>query len=240
MAARVIVGYVPGRGPLHRAHPFTALVLAGTVVVLAFALPAPRGPLALAVGLAALALLAGLPRVLLTAVGFSLPFWFFLGLIHGVIGDAPLEALTVGAQISAMLVAFLLVLATVHPARLADALLQRGVPFSMAYLLSATLQAVPRLRRRAADIVDAQRCRGLRVEGSVWRRLRAMVPLAVPLALGALGEVDERAMALDARGAAAPAHRTPLDPPPDPTSQRVVRWLLAAGAVAVIAWRVLA
>lgn len=236
----MIVGYVAGRSPLHQAHPFTALVLAGTVVVLAFALPAPQGPMALAVALTALALLAGLPRVLLTALGFSLPFWFFLGVIHGVIGDAPLRALTVAAQITAMLIAFLLVLATVHPARLVDALLQRGVPFSLAYLLSATLQAVPRLRRQAGDIVDAQRCRGLRVRGSAWRRVRAIVPLAIPLVLGALGEVDERAMALDARGVAAPAHRTPLEPPPDSISQRLVRWLLAAAAVAVIVWRVAA
>jgi energy-coupling factor transport system permease protein len=235
----MIVGYVAGKSPLHQAHPFTGIVLAGTVVVLAFALPAPQGPAALAVALAALALLAGLPRVLLAALGFSLPFWFFLGVIHGVIGDVPLRALTVGAQITAMLIAFLLVLATVHPARLVDALLQRGVPFSLAYLLSATLQAVPRLRRQAADVVDAQRCRGLRVQGSVWRRVRAIVPLAIPLVLGALGEVDERAMALDARGAAAPAHRTPLEPPPDSISQRIARWLLAAGAAAVIVWRII-
>lgn len=234
----MIVGYVAGRSPLHQAHPFTALALAGTVVVFAFALPAPQGPVALAAALTALALLAGLPRVLLTALGLSLPFWFFLGVIHGVIGDAPLRALTVAAQITAMLIAFLLVLATVHPARLVDALLQRGVPFSLAYLLSATLQAVPRLRRQASDIVDAQRCRGLRVRGSVWRRVRAIVPLAIPLVLGALGEVDERAMALDARGAAAPAHRTPLEPPPDSTSQRIVRWLLVAAAGALIVWRV--
>lgn len=234
----MIVGYAAGRSPLHRSHPFTGLVLAGTVVVLAFALPAPQGPVALAVALTALVLLARLPRVLLTALGVSLPFWFLLGVIHGVLGAAPLRALTVGAQITAMVIAFLLLLATVHPARLVDALLQRGVPFSLAYLLCATLQTVPRLRRQAAGIIAAQRCRGLRVRGSVWRRVGAIVRLAVPLVLGALGEVDERAMALDARGAAAPAQRTPLEPPPDSLSQRVVRWLLAAASVAVIVWRV--
>jgi energy-coupling factor transport system permease protein len=235
-----LVGYVPGRSPLHQAHPFTALVLAGTVVVLAFALPAPQGPAALAVALAALALLAGLPRVLLTALGFSLPFWFFLAVIHGVTGESALRVLTVGSQISAMLIAFLLALATVHPARLVDALLQRGVPFSLAYLLSATLQAVPRLRRQATDIVEAQRCRGLRVRGSIWRRVSAIVPLAIPLVLGARGEAGERAMALDARGAAAPAHRTPLEPPADSIAQRIARWLLAAAAVAAVVWRIAA
>ncbi len=234
----MIVGYVAGKGPLHEAHPFTGLVLAGTVVILAVALPAPQGPAALAVALTALALLAGLPRVLLTALSFSMPVWFFLGVIHGVIGDAPLRALTVGAQIAAILIAFLLVLATVHPARLVDALLQRGVPFSLAYLLAGALQAVPRLRRQAADIVNAQRCRGLRVRGSVWRRVRAIVPLAIPLVLGVLGEVDERAMTLDARGVAAPAHRTALKPPPDSIPQRIVRWLLTAAAAALIVWRI--
>jgi energy-coupling factor transport system permease protein len=233
----VIVGYVAGDSPLHEAHPFTGLVLAGAVAVIAFALPAPQGPAALVVALTALALLAGLPRVLLSALGFSLPVWLFLGVMHAVVGDALLRALTVGAQITAVLIALLLVLATVQPARLADALLQRGVPFSLAYLLAATLQAVPRLRRRAAEIVAAQRCRGLRVQGSLWRRVRAIGPLAFPLMLGALGETEERAMALDARGAAAPAHRTPLKPPPDSIPQRIARWLLATAAVAVLVWR---
>jgi energy-coupling factor transport system permease protein len=234
----IVVGYRPGVSLLHRAHPFTNLTLAGTVVVLAFALPVPIGPLVLTGVLVAFALVAGLPRVLATALAFAAPFWLFLTLIHVVFGDSPMRALTVGGQITAILIAFLLALTAVHPARLVDALLDRGVPFAFAYLLAATLQSVPRLQERAGAILDAQRCRGLNVTGSLWRRARAVVPLAVPLVLGALAEVDERTVALEARGAASAARRTALDPPPDTAVQRTLRWGFLAAAIAVVVARI--
>lgn len=236
----MIVGYAPGGSFLHRTHPFTPFALAAATVVWAFALPPPAGPVALTGALAALGLAARLPRVLAGAFLMATPFWVFLLLIHWAFGDDPLRAVTVGAQITALLVAFLLVIAVVHPARLVDALVARRVPFAAAYVLAATLQAVPRLRDRARAILDAQRCRGLRVRGSVWRRARAVIPLALPLVLGALAEVEERALALEARGAGAVRRRTPLDPPHDTVGQRVLRWVLLAGAVAAVALRVAA
>ncbi len=235
----MIVGYTPGRGFLHRAHPFTPFALAGAAIVWAFALPAPTGPALLAVVLAAVALAARLPGALGTALVMAAPFWVFLLLIHWGFGDTPGRALVVGSQVTAILVAFLMVVAAVHPARLVDALVARRVPFAVAYLLAATLQAVPRLRERARAILDAQRCRGLRVSGSVWNRVRAVVPLTVPLVLGALAEVDQRALALEARAAAGVRHRTPLAPPSDTTGERVLRWSMAAGAVAAVLLRVL-
>jgi energy-coupling factor transport system permease protein len=53
-----------------------------------------------------------------------------------------------------------------------------------------------------------------------------VVPLSIPLVLGALAEVDERALALEARGAGSPARHTPLNPPPDSIVDRAVRWSL--------------
>lgn len=236
----MIVGYHPGTGLLHRAHPFTALALAGAVALLAFILPGPVGPSVLMAGVIFVVTLARLSRVLVTAAFLAVPMWAFAVLLHGFFGDDAARAVTLGARITAMIVMFLAVLAAVHPARLVDALLARGIPFSMAYLFSATLQAVPRLRQRGQQVLDAQRCRGLRFSGSMWRRARAVVPLAVPLVLGALSEVDQRAMALEARGAASPARRTPLEPPQDSTSDRVIRWLLLLVVVGSVVTRVIA
>lgn len=234
----MIVGYRAGAGLLHRAHPYTPLTIAASTAVMAFTLPAPAGPLVLVGLLVTLALLARVPAVLLTAVVVAGPFWFFLVVIHVVVGDDPGRAVTVGSRITAMLVAFLLVLATVHPARLVDALLERRWSFQSAYLLSATLQAVPRLRDRGRGILEAQRCRGLRVRDSVWHRVRALVPLAIPLVLSSLMEVDARALALEARAAHGPQPRTPLDPPADHWFGRAARAVLLLAAAAAFAWRV--
>ncbi|MSR06807.1 MAG: energy-coupling factor transporter transmembrane protein EcfT [Gemmatimonadetes bacterium] len=230
------VGFVPGSGPLHRAHPFTPLAIAASTAVLAFALPVPFGPMILAGVLLLLVLVERAP-VLKPALLTALPFWFFLYVIHGVFGKHPVIALGLSARVFAIVLGFLLALATVHPGRLVDALAERGVPFSFSFLLTATLQAVPRLRARATEILAAQRCRGLRVRGSIWRRAAAVIPLAVPLVLSAVAEVDERAIALEARGMGGVTNRTPLHPPPDSAVQRLIRWGLAAGTVTAIAVR---
>ena len=234
------LGYRPGTGLLHRTHPFTTVTLAAAVSVLAFLLPGPAGPWMLVLALCAIAVAAQVTPALVTAAAFSAPFWVFLVVIHGVLGGDFAAALVLAGRITAILTVFLLLLASVHPGRLVDAMLQRGVPFGFAYLLAATLQAVPQLQQRAATILAEQRCRGLRVGGSIWRRARAVVPLAVPLVLGALAEVDERALALEVRGAASEARRTPLEPPLDPPADRAARWLLLASVVGTAAWRVLA
>jgi len=234
-----VIGYQPGSGLLHRAHPFTALGVALAVVVLAFALPGPWGPVWLALAVLGVAFLEGVPSVLGTALAIAAPFWVFLLIIHGVFAGVPLRGVALAGRITAMVVVFLVVLSAVHPGRLIDALVQRRVPFAVAYLLAATLQSVPRLRQRARTILDAQRCRGLRFRGSPWQRGRALIPLVVPLVLGALAEVDERTMALEARGAGNVVRRTPLDPPPDTATDRMVRALLVLGVLAVLAVRIL-
>ncbi len=233
-----MIGYRPGHGVLHRAHPFTVGAIGIAVAILAFALPAPAGPLGLAAGAVLLVLAARAAHLLLPALAMSIPFWLLLAVLHVVLGDDPVLAVTVGARIAAILLVLLLVLAVVEPARLVDALAAGRVPFAVAYLLSSTLQAVPRLRDRARTILEAQRCRGLRVRGSLGRRVAAIAPLAIPLVLGALAEVDERAFALEARGAAVVERRTPLRLPPDSAGQRVLRWLLVVGAVVVAVARV--
>jgi energy-coupling factor transport system permease protein len=235
----MIVEYQAGHGILHRAHPFTNLTLVGSVAVLAFVLPAPGGPLVLGAALVTLAIAAGLARILLPAAVVVAPFWGFLLLIHGLLGGEPLRALTFGGRIGTMVLGFLMLLVTIHPARLVDALVARRVPFAFAYLLSATLQAVPRLRDRGRQILEAQRCRGLRVRGSLFRRIGAIVPLTVPLVLGALAEVDDRAMALESRGGGRAVRRTPLDPPVDTMADRSARWVMAVGTLVAVLLQVL-
>ena len=232
------VGYVPGNGPLHRAHPFTPVTLAAVLAVLAFVLPAPFGPVALCIVAIALAMFERIPAILKPAILTSLPFWGFAFLIHGLIRGLPWVALGLATRITTVVVAFLTLLAVVEPARLVDALVERRLPFSFAYMFAATLQAVPRLRNRAREILDAQRCRGLSLGGSVFKRGRAIVPLALPLILTALAEVDERAFALEARGAAHVTRRTVLHPPMDHPRERAMRWGLLVVLAAAIVLRI--
>src|SRR5258705_13888854 len=107
------VGYVPGTGPLRRAHPFTALALALSLAILAFALPAPVGTALLGVLVLALPLIERVPGVLVPAALTLLPFWVFLFVIHGIFRGAPLTALTIASRVTTLVVAFLTTLAVV-------------------------------------------------------------------------------------------------------------------------------
>jgi len=249
-----MIGFRAGNSPLHRAHPYTPLALATALLCLVFAATTPTDAGLLVACAIALAVASGAPGyVARPALTLALPTWLLLLVLHGVLGPAPLEprlgllvsrpglerALLLGGRITAILFAFLTVLATVSPARLVEAMTERGVGFGATYLLVSTLTLVPRLRARAAQILEAQQCRGLKLGGSPVARVAALSPLVLPLVLGALMEVDEQVLALDSRGVTSGVTRTALDPPDDTTLEWVVRWLCVIVVVAAWGARVL-
>src|SRR4029078_11550254 len=76
-----------------------------------------------------------------------------------------------------LLVVFLasiLFLVTTLADDLLEALVARGVSHRSAFVVLSAVQLVPRLQVRAGSILDAQRARGLAVDGSLVRRLRAL------------------------------------------------------------------
>ncbi len=249
-----MIGFRPGTSVLHRAHPYTPLSVAAALLCLVFAARTPVLVIGLVVTAVAFAVLGGVLRYAMRpALVLALPTWVLLFVIHGLFGPDPhyavgalqvsepglARAVVLGGRITAILFASLTVLATVSPARLVEAMTERGVSFGTTYLLVSTLTLVPRLRARAAQILEAQQCRGLQLRGSPWARVAALGPLVLPLVLGALMEVDEQVLALDTRGAAKGMHRTALDPPPDSTAQWLVRWLCMIVVLAAWCTRVL-
>ena len=211
-------------------HPFTLLAIAIALPALAWILPVPWGGLGSVVVGLGLAATAGVP-VIRTVVFTAAPFWLFLFLLHGVAG-----MVATGLRLTTMIASFLWLGAALPPPRLVEAMVAAGWPVTAAYLLSATLSAVPKLRERAVRIADAQRCRGLRTRGGPLVRLAALRAIALPLVLSALHEVDERALALETRGLAHGVRRTALAPPPDRPVERFARWGLLVGCVAALIW----
>ncbi|OQA46934.1 MAG: Energy-coupling factor transporter transmembrane protein EcfT [Chloroflexi bacterium ADurb.Bin325] len=237
---------------LHRLNPLTTLALVGFCLVAGLALPGPWGPYA--VFLLVLLLAAWgqvLPDLLRDALKIALPFAVSVFLIQGlfwtggtpVVGLGPLslkrEGLLFAAQstghILAVVGSFLLLSLTTRPDALMRTLDQRGLPKALTYVVLATIQIAPRFQAKANTILDAQRSRGLETEGGVRQRVRALLPLVVPLILGSLIDIEERAMSLEARGFSRTGEKTSLLVLPDSAAQRIARWLLLVGMVAVVA-----
>jgi energy-coupling factor transporter transmembrane protein EcfT len=199
----------------------------------------------------AIALAAGLGRSLTPYVLATLPIvvsillvntFFYPGATDVIVALGPLTATWTGLaqalQATLRVEAFALSVALLGLSTSTDDLLDdlehRGVGRRAIFVIGSAIRTIPRMAERAGEIVDAQRARGLDTEGSVLRRIRGVVPLAGPLILSALSEVEERTMALEARAFSAPGRRTTLRPITDRPWERVLRWALVVAAVALL------
>ena len=242
--------FIAGTSWLHRRHPLTKALGLAFVLLAAFLLPPLALPI-LAFALLALAAAVGLlrplvramriPALLLTSI-LVVNALFFPGATDRLIELGPFavsrEGLTFGL-ISAgrLVVAFLasvLFLFTTLADDLLESMVARGASHRIAFVILSAVQMVPRMQTRAASILEAQQARGLRIEGSLLRRMRALVPLIGPVLLGSLIDVRERTFALEARGFGARPGRTAYRTVTDPPADRVMRLVLLASCVCVV------
>jgi energy-coupling factor transporter transmembrane protein EcfT len=85
--------------------------------------------------------------------------------------------------------------------------------------------------------MDAQQSRGLRLEGSLIQRGRALIPLVVPLVLGSIVDVEQRAMALEARGFSRPGPKSSYLQLVDSQWQSILRAALIVLSVLAVVGR---
>lgn len=142
------------------------------------------------------------------------------------------------SRILTMVASFLILLLTTHPSDLMSDLTRRGVPGNLSYVITSTLQIIPQMQAKATMIIDAQRSRGLETSGSLLNRTKALVPLVGPLVFGSLVEVEERAIAIEARAFTSPLEKTSLREIPDRPAERWVRWLFLLMVVLAIGLRI--
>ena len=156
--------------------------------------------------------------------------------------DATVEGVDFAAQTVLRLFAIStsigLFILTTDPRAFVLDLERRGVTPRAAFVAVATIEAVPTLVERAAVIGESQRARGLDTEGSFRARLRGILPLVGPVILTSLTDVEERSLALETRAFSRPGKRHLLWTMTDTTWERVVRWLLVGGFVALVAFRI--
>jgi energy-coupling factor transport system permease protein len=247
--------YTTTTSPLHRLHPLTKLTGALQLILLAYIVNWPLAPVVAFGLLLACAQVGGVAsRLLRTVVQLILPVTLSLFLIQGLLfpptGATPLPigpitltregllfAYLIAARLAVLSSTILLVLLTTHPSDLVFALTERGLPRSIGYILLVSLQIVPDMTARATAILEVQRSRGLETEGGL-RRARAIVPLIGPLVVGALVDVEERAMAIESRAYTALGPKTSLRVLNDTRSQQIARTIMLLMIAGLIIWRI--
>ena len=247
----------PGPSPVHRLNPLTKATLAtvtgiaavvlgglvGPIVLVAVAVLLPAARAGVLRRLARLSLLLALPIAL---SAFIVNLFFFPGAEQVLLRIGPITATAEGLEFALQILVRILAISgavtlfylTTRPADLVVDLERRGISPRAAFVANASVQTVPAMVERAGQITAAQRARGLDTEGSLWRRIRGIVPIVGPVILGSIAEVEERTMALEARGFTRPGRRTLLWAPGDTTLERIARWALLAGLLGLIVSRV--
>lgn len=238
---------------LHALHPLTKLAIAFALVLTAFTVRWVLISVALFLFVVLpLAVWGQIWRELLrTTLTIILPLALSLALVQGFfypgaqtvllqIGPFALKreglefAFVTGTRLLVIAGAGLLIVYTTHPADLALALVQAGAPYALAYIAVTAIQLLPQMQANAQSILNAQQARGLETQGSIPVRVRAFVPLIAPLIYGALENVQERALALDARGFRAARTKTSWRELRDSRFQGVLRSVLVLVSLALL------
>lgn len=251
--------YVKRNSLLHRLNPLTKLTLAFGAILISFLSPGYWTPHLLFlfaiiplsfVGKVQENFLRAFFRLILPASGFLFimqaffhpigeniifQFWFL-----DITDESLMFAFRNAMRIVVMVSSFTVFLLTTHPSELMSDLTRRGLPGQFAYVIISTLQILPQMQAKAQTIIAAQRARGLDTESSFFRRAGSLFPLVGPLVFGSLVEVEERAIAIEARGFTSTHTKTSLHDIPDTNSDKTIRWVLIGLVIIALAprlWR---
>lgn len=242
---------------LHSLNPMTKLVYALCLTIVAFVIQYPV--ILFAIGLLNM-LFASSARVwksffsmfLKTILPIVIPLFIIQSLFYpggqtvlwswgflSVKAEGVNFALLISSRLITLVTSYFVFILTTAPKDLAVCLEQRGVSRKVSYLLVSTLQLLPYMIRTAQSIIQAQRSRGVDMEGNLITRAKAYVPLIGPVVMGSIASLEVRAMALEARGFNAGLKKTFLrdvvDTPVERTG-RVALVLLTGGLVILRIW----
>lgn len=249
--------YLERVSPFHRLNPLTKLTLAFSLIFLAFFGPGYWLPICLFfLVLIPLSFWGKVGQEFIhTSVRLLLPLFAFLFIMQSLFrpgGETVLFqfwflsvklesvqfAFLTATRILVMVSSFVLLLISTHPSTLMNDLTRRGVPGALSYIITSTLQIIPQMQAKASTITDAQRSRGLETQGSLIKRVKALLPLVGPLVFGSLVDVEERAIAIEARAFNAPHTKTSLMEISDTKTEVFFRWGLVILTILAIGSRI--
>lgn len=218
--------HFPGNSLVHRFDPRLKLVLTVAYIVLLFAASNPLGltlsilflgvmykVAKIPVKMIGKSLKPILPIVLFTAVlnlffvsGEGDPlvhFWFLTIYAEGV-----RYAVLMAVRVMALIAGTSLLTYTTSPIVLTDAIEQLLKPLGklhfpvheLAMMMSIALRFIPTLIEETDKIMNAQKARGAQLDtGKMTDRIKALVPVLIPLFISAFRRADELAMAMECR-----------------------------------------
>ena len=218
--------HFPGSSLVHRFDPRLKLVLTIAYIVLLFAASNPLGLTLSILFLAVMYRVAKIPgkmilkslRPILPIVVFTavLNLFFVSGegepLVHiwflTIYAEGVRYAVLMAVRVMALIAGTSLLTYTTSPIVLTDAIEQLLKPLGklhfpvheLAMMMSIALRFIPTLIEETDKIMNAQKARGAQLDtGKMTDRVKALVPVLIPLFISAFRRADELAMAMECR-----------------------------------------
>ena len=218
--------YYPGRSVIHRCDPRLKLIATIAYIVVLFVAANPLGLVLSLLLLAALYRVAKIPGklilrslkpivpiVIFTAV---LNLFFVTGegepLVHfwvfNIYAEGVRYAILLAVRVCALIAGTSLLTYTTSPIVLTDAIENLLRPLAkvhfpvheLAMMMTIALRFIPTLIEETEKIMNAQKARGAMLDtGNFTQRIKALVPILIPLFISAFRRADELAMAMECR-----------------------------------------
>lgn len=109
-------------------------------------------------------------------------------------------AANVYARIIPLIATLFLLVRTLNVTELGVALNKAGLSYRASFVLTSTFQIIPVLNREMQHIIEAQKTRGLDTGGSLINRIKAFIPIMVPLISNSIMKVQSQVIALESKG----------------------------------------
>ena len=218
--------HFPGNSLVHRFDPRLKLVLTIAYIVLLFAASNPLGLTLSILFLAVMYRVAKIPgKMILKSLKPILPIVVFTAvlnlffvsgegepLVHigflTIYAEGVRYAVLMAVRVMALIAGTSLLTYTTSPIVLTDAIEQLFKPLGklhfpvheLAMMMSIALRFIPTLIEETDKIMNAQKARGAQLDtGKMTDRVKALVPVLIPLFISAFRRADELAMAMECR-----------------------------------------
>lgn len=255
MASRKNSAYIPKDTPIDRLNPMTKIYGILCLGIGATICPTPILSYLILIFLLYVAYQAKVLKIVgQYIVGFSIPLVTMLLLIHGLFSpknvtfiadfgfaklglEGVMYTIKLVGSLLVFLSSFLIFTLTTHPGKLVTSLVESGMKPKAGYLILATFQIVPQMQGRLSIIQQAQMARGVEVQGNLWTRFMAFIPLIGPMVMGSLVDMQERGMTLETRGFGVAGVKTTSymeveDSATDKLIRKILVWFLVVVGVA--------
>jgi len=209
-----ILEYCPGTSVLHKMNPIAKIVLAFLISVSAFAADSIPYLLFVLAADILLGVIGGITnktmRVLIGLLKFSV-FLFILQLLFSrggnrvflfITDEGIITAVTICLRLVAACVPLALMLTITEYNDLTNALVRvTRLPYKYAFTIATTIRFIPLFLEEMAAIMEAQTARGVELDaGGFFKKMKLVLPLAVPLLMISVRKIDSTAIAAEARG----------------------------------------